>query len=41
MCVVITVLNSLNLNIHGYLFVVVWMLEMKVSGGFSCKVRRI
>jgi len=34
-------LSSLNLNIHGDLYVVAWKLEMKVCGGFSCKVCRI
>jgi len=34
-------LKNLSSNFHGDLYVVVWMLEMKVSGGFSWKVCRI
>jgi hypothetical protein len=42
MCLVITMLSSLSPNIHGCdLYVVVWMLEMKMCGGFSCGVCRI
>jgi len=34
-------LSGLSLNIHVELHVVVWMLEMRVSGGFSCNLCRI
>jgi len=35
---VTTVLCSQHSNIHGDLYVMVWMLEARVYGGLGCKV---